>query len=329
MLNSQRFLAFYLAQSRRIWKGLPEPWRAHSLGQAYGRHLHRLVRLHSRRSQSHATFFFRNRAELTLLCRLLDRKVYGSSVNIAVLACSKGAEVYSIASAIRCSRPDLKIRLHAVDVSREIVEFAARGVYSLAAPPGSAANPSSDWDATWRDQPIFEEQPISMLRGMTGEEVKSMLEIRGDQAKIQPWLKEGILWLEGDANDPQLAEVLTPQDIVVANRFLCHMRPGAARACLRKVARLLKPGGYLFVSGVDLDVRVEVAREMRWHPVTDLLQEVHEGDLSLLNGWPLEYWGLEPFSNDRPDRQIRYASVFQAGAVSTGKDQSRNSLSSR
>jgi chemotaxis methyl-accepting protein methylase len=95
-------------------------------GQAYGRHLHRLVRLHSRRSQSHATLFFRNRAELTLLCRLLDRKVYGSSVNIAVLACSKGAEVYSIASAIRCSRPDLKIRLHAVDVSREIVEFAAR-----------------------------------------------------------------------------------------------------------------------------------------------------------------------------------------------------------
>ena len=107
------------------------------------------------------------------------------------------------------------------------------------------------------------------------------------------------------------------------------MRPEAARACLRKVARLLKPGGYLFVSGFDLDVRVEVAREMRWHPVTDLLQEVREGDLSLLNGWPLEYWGLEPFSNDRPDRQIRYASVFQAGAVSTGKDRCRNSLSSR
>ena len=49
-----------------------------------------------------------------------------------------------------------------------------------------------------------------MPRGMTGEEVKSMLEIRGDQAKIQPWLKEGILWFEGDANDAQLAEVLTP-----------------------------------------------------------------------------------------------------------------------
>lgn len=52
------------------------------------------------------------------------------------------------------------------------------------------------------------------------------------------------------------------QDIVVANRFLCHIQPEEAEACLRNVARLVKPGGYLFVSGVDLGVRTKVARDL-------------------------------------------------------------------
>ena len=48
-----------------------------------------------------------------------------------MLACSKGAEVYSILWTIRSARPDLRVRMHAVDVSREILAFAEKGVYSL------------------------------------------------------------------------------------------------------------------------------------------------------------------------------------------------------
>ncbi len=62
--------------------------------------------------------------------RLLDRKVPGSSLDISVLACSKGAEVYSILWTIRSVRPDLKLITYAVDISQEILEFAERGVYS-------------------------------------------------------------------------------------------------------------------------------------------------------------------------------------------------------
>jgi hypothetical protein len=40
----------------------------------------------------------------------------------------------------------------------------------------------------------------------------------------------------------------------------------------------------------------------------------HEGDVSLKNGWPLEWWALEPFCHDLPGWRIRYASVFQIGA---------------
>ena len=53
----------------------------------------------------------------------------------------------------------------------------------------------------------------------------------------------------------------------------------AAEVCMRNIARLVKPGGYLFVSGVDLEVRTRVARSLGWKPVGDLLRETHEGDV--------------------------------------------------
>jgi hypothetical protein len=117
----------------------------------------------------------------------------------------------------------------------------------------------------------------------------------------------------GDVTDPQVAARLGPQDIVVANRFLCHLQPDVAVRSLRAVARFVTPGGYLFVSGVDLDVRARVARELGWTPVTERLEEVHEGDPSLRAGWPLRYWGLEPLDRTRHDFALRYAAAFQVG----------------
>ena len=112
-----------------------------------------------------------------------------------------------------------------------------------------------------------------------------MCEVEDHQAKIKPWLRNGIRWRCGDAGDPSLALVLGPQDIVFANRFLCHMEPREAERCYA-TSRLVRPGGYLFVSGVDLDVRAKVACEMDWTPVPELLREVHEGDVSIRRGCP-------------------------------------------
>jgi chemotaxis methyl-accepting protein methylase len=244
--------------------------------------------------------------------RLADKKRHGSKLGIAVLACSKGAEVYSIAWTIRSARPDLGLSIHAVDISQEIMEFAARGVYSLANPDALKA-PSQEGTAergavTWN---TCRDQLTSMFERMANEELEKMFDVAGDQARIRPLLKEGITWVCGDAGNPDIAKSLGPQDIVVANRFLCHMEPAAAEKCLRNIARLVKPNGYLFVSGVDLDVRARVASEMGWKPVTDLMKDIHEGDASLRSGWPLEYWGLEPFCESRRDWRTRYASVFQ------------------
>jgi chemotaxis methyl-accepting protein methylase len=312
----QRFRGIYIRQAKGIWRHLPSSMQVLSPGRMYSRYLHGIVQRFADRRQSFGTFFLRNRPELQLMCRLLDQKGPGSQADFTVLACSKGAEVYSIVWAIRSARPDLKLRLHALDISEEILNFAAGGVYSLAeaeaGKPKNGKGLATSEDVNWNTS---RDQIAPIIERMTPAELNSMFDVRGDEANVKPWLKEGIHWLRGDAGDSQLVSTIGPQDIVVANRFLCHMQPAAAERCLRNIALLIKPGGYLFVSGIDLDVRTKVALALGWKPVTELLREIHDGDASLRRGWPLEYWGLEPFDDRRPDWQIRYASVFQIGEV--------------
>jgi chemotaxis methyl-accepting protein methylase len=307
--SSNQWRRRYLSLNRRIWEQVPAPLRQNRLGRAYARHLHAFACATAERKQNHSTFFLRNRPELDLMQRVIDRWPHGGSVDFTVIACSKGAEVYSMLWAIRSARPDLTVHTKAVDISESIIRFAQRGIYSLRAKPtGSDGSDREILDTTWQDQ------PLSIFERMTETEISAMFDVRGDQAEIRPWLKDGITWLTGNAMDPELAGTLGPQDIVMANRFLCHMEPGQAEKCLHNIGTLARPGGFLFISGVDLDVRSRVARALEWKPVPELMKEVHEGDVSLENGWPFEWWGLEPFSPEEPDWQLRYASVFQVRA---------------
>jgi O-antigen/teichoic acid export membrane protein/chemotaxis methyl-accepting protein methylase len=318
-MSQSRFLRKYLGHPYLlmniwIWNHLPASSASWRPVRGYGCHLHRLTQLRATRRQSVGTFFFRNRPELELLIRLLDQKRQGSTLNVTILACSKGAEVYSISYTIRCARMDLKVRLCALDISTDILEFAETGVYSLKSHDGSGA-PSPGSLALAEDvvASTSRDQPSSIFERMSCGEMKAMFDREGDQVRVKPRFREGISWHLGDAGDPGLVGALGLQDIVVANRFLCHMHPEKAEECLRNLTQLVKPGGYLFVSGVDLGVRSKVARELGWRPVTELIREIHEGDPSLRRDWPLQYWGLEPFDQGRIDWKMRYASVFQRG----------------
>ncbi len=283
----------FLSLSERIWNRLPLFLTRTQPMRRYGDFLHSLVRLRSRRCQYHATFFLRNRPELQLISALLQQKATGHSPKLTVLACSNGAEVYSILWTARSARPDLKITTEAVDISEPIVGIAKRGRYSLT-------------HSELMDTPMFER--------LTEAEIQAIFDRDEDDIVVRPWIREGINWRVADASDPELVERLGPQDIVVANRFLCHMAPPEAERCLRNIANLVAPGGYLFVSGVDLDVRTKLALELGWTPVGDLLEEIHDGDPSVRAGWPWKYWGLEPFTKNKRDWRVRYASVFQVAS---------------
>lgn len=314
----QKLLSVYLRLVRFVWRHIPGGFLQLPAGRVYGMHVNRIVRLSSERRQYHATFFLRNRPELELLQRIVSRKPQGARLDLTILACSKGAEVYSMVWALRSVRPDLQLNIHAIDISQEIVDFAAEGNYSRLRPnePGLLTN-----EAAGRNGHISrntaKDQNAWLFERVSPEEMAAIFEAEGDRVSVRPWLREGITWQCGDAGNPGLVSKIGLQEIVVANRFLCHMVPTDAENCLRNIGRLVRPGGYLFVSGIDLDVRTKVAVQEAWTPVTDLIREIHDGDDSIRNAWPLEYWSLEPFDDRGRDWRVRYAPVFQIGVALT------------
>jgi hypothetical protein len=76
---------------------------------------------------------------------------------------------------------------------------------------------------------------------------------------------------------------------------------------------LISPDGYLFVSGIDLNIRTKVAADLGWKPLKELLEQIHEGDICMKTFWPCHYAGLEPLNKRRQDWTLRYAAAFQLG----------------
>ena len=295
-----------------IGERIPPSLVRSSLGLRLGRLIQRTVKSHARREQSTTTFFLRNRPELDLVCSIFRDKPHWAQIDIAVLGCSNGAEVYSIAWALRNARPDLDVHLHAVDIKKEVVEFAKRGVYSLpSSDVETRADDSSESASAQVATKTLNVRASSLFERMIGSEFDEMFELSRTDAFVHRNLREGITWHVSDANASDLSVVIGLQDVVFANRFLCHMPPAEAESCLINAMALVKPGGYLFVSGIDLEVRAQTAIKMGWRPVTTLIREIHEGDPSVLVGWPFKYWGLEPFDNRLPNWEYRYAAVFQ------------------
>jgi chemotaxis protein methyltransferase CheR len=286
-----------------MWNHLPASLKALSPARSYGHFLHALVRRGGNRRQYFGTFFLRNRPQLELIRQLSYQAEETSTLRIAVFGCSNGAEVYSILATLRSSRPELKVVLHAVDISKEVLEIAQKGAYSLTSPE------------------LVGER---IFQRLTEVEINKMFERTGDEVVVRPEIREGIVWHLGDVREPELFKLLGPQDILVANNFLCHMAPPDAEACLRGIARFVKPGGFLVVSGVDLDVRTKVATDLGWKPVRELLEESHDGDFSLRRDWPMNYWGLEPLDKSRHNWGVRYAATFQIAEmpVLSGSDSS-------
>jgi chemotaxis methyl-accepting protein methylase len=283
-------LSAYLRLSQQLWSNLPASVTDLRPIRLYGHFLHKLARIQAVRAQAFSTYFLRNRPQLELIRRLLDRTPNAGRLRVAVLGCSTGAEAYSVAWRIRTARPELKLVLQAMDISEQAVEVGKRGVYSLLAP--QLANKD-------------------LFGRMTQAEIEELFDRNGGVVTVKSWIREGIEWKVGDVGDPRILAELGAQDLVVANNFLCHMDASMAERCLRNIARLVNPHGYLFVSGISLDIRTKVAEELGWSPLQELLEDVHEGDPCMTDMWPFHYGGLEPLDKRRQDWKIRYAAAFE------------------
>lgn len=277
---------YILGFNQYVWERLPEPVLKWDLVHSYGRVLHDVVKVRDSRTQNPWTYFLRNRAELDLIHDIVKSKPKESNVNILVLACSVGMEVYSIQWRLNDLKPLFNIQLSGLELSEESLEMAKKGEYPL-------------------------DEYEGHMERLSDNERDELFDIKNSVACVHPWLKENIKWYGGNACDAELVNLLGEQDIVIANRFLCHMYPEDAEKCLSNITKLIAPGGYLFVSGVDLRVRQEVMEQSDLEPVKDRLEEIHNGDYTLLRGWPWVYWGLEPISDKANNYLSRYAMVYK------------------
>jgi hypothetical protein len=197
-MSRSRFLRKYLGRpyvlmNIWIWNHLPKSLASRPLVCAYGSHLHSLIQLRATRRQNTGTFFFRNRPELELLIRLLDQKHRGATLNLTVLGCSKGAEVYSISYAIRRARADLKLSLCALDISKDVLEFAEAGIYSRRSQESSGAetldSPALGGDVATN---TFRDQPSSIFERMSSREMEELFDPDEEQVRVKPRFREGI-----------------------------------------------------------------------------------------------------------------------------------------
>ncbi len=267
-----------------LWRSLPPDMLVLGPIRSYGRFVHRRRSKHQERIGSEYTRFFRNPSQLEVLRHIVIQKETGPALRLCVLGCSNGAEIYSALWTIRSARPDLHVIPFGLDISASAIETARKGLYLF----GSKE-----------------------LEGLSDETIALAFDKGDGFLKILEWIREGVSWMVEDARNPGLLDILGPQDIVFANNFLCHMPESEAEDCVRNIFKLVVPGGYLFLWGVDLDIKTKAVKEIGLIPVTFRLEEVYKADKRALEVWPLKYWGLEPLDKSLPDWETRYATVFQ------------------
>jgi chemotaxis protein methyltransferase CheR len=268
-----------------FWNGLPRRVRSWKPTQALGRRIHRRACRIQARGGACYTRFFRNLPQLEFIRDLVLEMPPGRSVKVLSIGCSTGAELYSALWLIRTARPTREVQALGVDISEECIQAASRGVYPLRVPEVAVAGISE----------------TSHERFFTRE---------GKTLVVQDWVKEAVRWAVGDACSPDLAARFGLHDVVLANNFLFHLSPERSEACLRNLARLVAPSGYLVVSGVDLDLRGRILAELGFVPVTARWEEIHAAE-DVHACWPLRFWGLEPIDRTRQDWPARYATVFR------------------
>ncbi len=290
MLNADFLAKSFKRTGRRLWRLVPAGLQERPPASSVNRWIHTLIRKFSPRKQYHVTRFLRYPPTLLTIRDLVSAYPFGAQVRLCVMGCSTGAELYSVLWAMRTARRDLKILPTGIDIAESVIEKAKAGRYS-------ANDPELD--------------------GLPKELWSELFDITQSELTIKDAIAAGVEWIVGDVRDDGLRVQLGPQDIVVANNFLIHMREDEATPCLRKVVQFVRPGGLLLCRGVDLDIRERIARQFSFEPISLRIDEIHNVGLRERRSWPWDYWGLEPLDRTRKDWARRYATIFRVPSAST------------
>jgi chemotaxis protein methyltransferase CheR len=254
---------------------------------------HRKLLRQTRRVDDHTyTCFLRGPSQLELLSGpILDHLGRNARLNITLLACSSGAEPYTIASWLLQAEPGLDFHIRASDLHPEMVARAQIGRYTADEARHSDYITQSFLDAT-------------LVRD-------------GDEYVVRREVRERVSFsvaslLDGDG----LRETFGLADLVIAQNVLCHLPPETAAQAFANLVSLAKPGGAMMLEGMDLDLREQLTEEHQLEPFTENLRRVFEETrVHTPLKWWRYYWGVEPFIGLRSNATRRYATAFRRPAA--------------
>ena len=171
------------------------------------------------------TSFFRNLPQFEILEQrvlpeLLERKAEASerSLRIWSAGCSTGEEPYSIAISVLealPTRPEWQVKIYASDLSLSVLEKAANGRYAKA-----------------------------RLQDLTPARLRRFFEPDDGGHRVVEALKRLVIF---DFHNLKHENGLGDLDIVFCRNVLIYFDPQEQKKVINKLARALRPGGYLFL----------------------------------------------------------------------------------
>ena len=175
------------------------------------------------------TYFFRNpdhfRALTEIVVPARMRAQHGTrSLQVLSAGCASGEEAYTLAIVLRENLdPSWQLSIKAVDINPAMIEKARRARYSTWALRATDAEVQRRWFKQ-------EDRDFALDRAVSKAVVFEERNLTEDDADL--WKPESY-------------------DFVFCRNVLMYLEPAAAQATVKRIARSLAPGGYLFIGHAE------------------------------------------------------------------------------
>ena len=211
--------------NRRLFDLAPARW--------VGRYIYNWRRRHQPPTQSTTTKFFRNLQQLAALEGPLANLTKTGNLSVLVAGCSYGCEAYSLAGLLALRFPHLNWRIVGVDISRDALGIA------------NAARYTSEYGL-----------------GSARDDLAKRLEARifnrsGDEWVVVTDIRERVSFAYGDVLSVEFRQFRN-YDLVLGQNFMIHMNKASAETALAALAAAARPGGALFLGGMDLETKTSL-----------------------------------------------------------------------
>lgn len=256
----------------------------------YARFAHRRALKSGRRSQSHIyTSFHRSPHQLEALTSrvipFIGRGRPPRTLSINILACSTGAEPYTVTSELMAKFPGLDFSVCASDLHEDTIARAKAARYTSAE--------------------VFHNRDIPQ------EFVVRTFDRAGDCHRVKPEIRDKVSFTRADLLEPTFATRFEPTDIVFAQNVLFHLEPADAVIAFANILRLLKDRSALFVDGMELNMRQQITAIAGLKPLAYKCRQIHSHARRHSPArWWRYYYGAEPYSVFRRGRHRRYSTIF-------------------